>query len=235
MKFNAEGQRSGEIYEIFELVTFNGVHKWLPIGSLEKGNVRIMFNQWRLEDKKYETPVLRVVTRLKPPYLMFGSVQERKSTGECEQGRVCRQYTKIPENLTTNDATTPIPFEYKCCTGLIIEFLERLERDVGFDSKIHLVKDGNWGSNDPKTQRWNGMIGELVRDEADMAASTLTITAKRSKVVDFSYPYVDIANGILVSTQPVSHNVWDFVFLDTFSGHLWLALFVAIQVVYFRN
>ncbi|XP_028394123.1 glutamate receptor ionotropic, NMDA 1-like [Dendronephthya gigantea] len=203
-----------------------------------------MFNQWRLEGKKYETPVLRVVTRLKPPYLMFGSVQDRKSTGECEQGRICRQFTGIPENLTTGVVTAPIPStntlndesvtttsEYKCCTGLIIEFLERLESDVGFDSKIHLVKDGKWGSNDPKTQQWNGMIGELVRNEADLAASTLTITAKRSKVVDFSYPYVDVANGILVSTQPVSHDVWDFAFLDTFSGHLWLALFVTIQIV----
>jgi ABC-type amino acid transport substrate-binding protein len=110
--------------------------------------------------------------------------------------------------------------------------LERIEADVEFESKIHLVKDGMFGSNDPKTRRWNGMIGELVRNEADMAASTLTITAKRSKVVDFTFPYVDIANGILVSAQPASHGVWDFVFLDTFSGSLWLVLFIAIQVTY---
>ena len=238
--FNADGQRSGEIYEIFELIIFNGVHQWLPIGSLERGNVRILFNQWRLEDKNMqrEKPVLRVVTRLKPPYLMFGSVQDRSElTGECELGRDCRQYTKANENLTNGSASgtansefVTTNFEWKCCTGFIIELLERLESDVGFVSQIHLVKDGMFGSNDPLTQRWNGMIGEVVRDEADMAASTLTITAKRSKVVDFTYPYVDIANGILVSTQPVSHDVWDFVFLDTFSGPLWLALFIAVQV-----
>lgn len=94
----------------------------------------------------------------------------------------------------------------------MIELLQRLEDEVGFRSRIHLVKDGMLGSNDPKTRRWNGMVGELVRSEADMAVSTLTITAKGSKVVDFTYPYVDIANGILVPTQPVSHNLWDFVF-----------------------
>ena len=220
--FNTDGQRSGETYEIFELITFNGVHQWLPIGSLEKGNVTILFNQWGLEDKTQGKPVLRVVTRLQSPYLMFSSVQQRKTSGECEIGRLCQQLTKNNDNLTT---------ENKCCTGLIIELLARLEVDVGFQSKIHLVKDGMFGSNDPKTRQWNGMVGELVRNEADMAASTLTITAKRSKVVDFTYPYVDVASGILVSTQPVSHDVWDFVFLDTFSGSLWLALFISIQVM----
>lgn len=230
--FNTDGQRSGETYEIFELITFNGVHQWLPIGSLEKGNVTILFNQWGLEDKMQGKPVLRVVTRLKPPYLMFSSVQHRKSSGECVIGRLCQQLTKnnsttgLKRALTVSDYST----EKKCCTGLIIELLARLEADVGFQSKIHLVKDGMFGSNDPKTRQWNGMVGELVRNEADMAASTLTITAKRSKVVDFTYPYVDIANGILVSAQPVSHDVWDFVFLDTFSGSLWLVLFISIQV-----
>lgn len=249
--FNADGQRSGETYKIFELITFNGVRQWLPIGSLEKGNVRILFNQWRLEDNIPGKPVLRVVTRLKSPYLMFGTVQDRTSTGECEIGRICRHFTKINDNFTagaettpmdistnmsgtlaTNNESIPTNFEDKCCTGLIIDLLVRIEADVDFESKIHLVKDGMFGSNHPKTRRWNGMIGELVRNEADMAASTLTITAKRSKVVDFTFPYVDIANGILVSAQPASHGVWDFVFLDTFSGSLWLVLFIAIQVTY---
>ena len=231
------GQRSGEIYDIFELIRFNGVHQWHPIGSLEKGNVNILFNQWRLEDNAQGKPILRVVTRLKPPYLMFGWLQDKKTSGECEIGRVCRQYTKANDSITSDSNVGPtdhddIPsvIEYKCCTGLIIELLEKLEESIGFDSQIHLVKDGMFGSNDPKTRRWNGMIGELVRNEADMAASTLTITAKRSKVVDFTYPYVDIANGILVSAQPVSHDAWDFAFLHTFSGSLWLALFIAIQV-----
>ena len=227
--FNINGQRSGETYKIFELIKPNGIHHWLPIGLLEKGNVKILLNQWRLEDKIQEKPVLRVVTRLKSPYLMFRSAQDINSSGECEIGRVCRQFTKANDTLTDDNTTT---IEYKCCIGLIIDLLEKLEEDVGFDSQIHLVKDGMFGSNDPKTRRWNGMIGELVRNEADMAASTLTITAKRSEVVDFTYPYVDIANGILVSAHPVSHNAWDFVFLDSFSGSLWLALLIAIQVKY---
>lgn len=111
-----------------------------------------------------------------------------------------------------------------------MEFLARLETRLGFKSVVHIVKDGKFGSNDPNTNHWNGMIGELVRNEADIAMSTLTITAKRSKVVDFTYPYLEAANGILVSTQPASHDMWEFVFLETFSVPLWLALFVTVQV-----
>ena len=224
--FDMDGQRSGETYKIFELITFNAAHRWLHIGLLEKGMVRILFNQWRLEEQKSKEANLRVVTVLKSPYLMFGSVQDRTLTGECELGRTCQQFPKNG-NLTSSTNTS----EYKCCTGFIIDLLDKLEPTVGFKSTIHIVKDGMFGSNDPKTGRWNGMIGELVRNEADIAASTLTITSKRSKVVDFTYPFVEVSSGIMVSTQSVSHSVWDFVFVDTFSGYLWFALFISIQVM----
>lgn len=118
-----------------------------------------------------------------------------------------------------------------CCAGLAIELLERLETELGFRGEVHLVKDGAFGSIDRKTQKWNGMIGELIRKEADLAVSSLTITAKRSKVVDFTYPFVEAANGILVSTESASHTIWEFAFLDTFSVPLWVALFLAVQVV----
>ena len=118
----------------------------------------------------------------------------------------------------------------------MIDFLQRLESDTRFRGVVHIVKDGSFGTIDAKTRQWNGMVGELVRGEADMAVAPLTITAKRSEVVDFTYPYLDAANGIMVSTEPAVHTLWDFVFLNTFSESLWLALFVTIQVMpYFVN
>ena len=229
MIFDQEGRRSGEAYEIFELITFKGEQQWLPIGSLERGNVNIQFNQWRLDNNRKfsEVPELRVVTVYKPPWIKFAAEHPQStSTDACSIGRRCRRYTNV-----TYSTLSDMEYEDHCCTGFVIDFLERLETDAGFRGVVHLAKDGKFGSNDPKTQRWNGMIGELVRDEADMALSSLTITAKRSKVVDFTYPFTDAAMGILVSTEPASHSIWEFVFLDTFSGSLWIALFVAVQVI----
>ena len=37
-----------------------------------------------------------------------------------------------------------------------------------------------------KDGKWNGMIGELLNDEADMAVAPLTITFERESVVHFT-------------------------------------------------
>ena len=49
------------------------------------------------------------------------------------------------------------------------------------------VKDGKYGSVvDSATNTWNGMINEVLTDEADLALAILTVTEQRSQVVDFT-------------------------------------------------
>lgn len=45
------------------------------------------------------------------------------------------------------------------------------------------MRDGGWGSQ--VQGEWGGMVGELVRGEADIAVAALDITHKRSTAVDF--------------------------------------------------
>ncbi len=45
---------------------------------------------------------------------------------------------------------------------------------------------------------WNGMIGELVRHEADLAISSLTITLVREQAVEFSLPFMNLGISIMV-------------------------------------
>ena len=45
---------------------------------------------------------------------------------------------------------------------------------------------------------WNGMIGELVRKEADMAVASLTISTQRERAVDFSLPFMNIGISIML-------------------------------------
>ena len=59
-----------------------------------------------------------------------------------------------------------------------------------------MVSDGFYGSKVNGT--WNGMIGELYRNEADLAAAQLTDTEARSKVVDFVAPYTSVPQAILL-------------------------------------
>ena len=45
---------------------------------------------------------------------------------------------------------------------------------------------------------WDGMIGALVNREADLAIASLTISAARQKVVDFSQPFINFALSIMI-------------------------------------
>lgn len=45
---------------------------------------------------------------------------------------------------------------------------------------------------------WNGMIGELIKRTADVAVAAITVTPKRSKVVDFSHPFMESGISLMI-------------------------------------
>ena len=51
--------------------------------------------------------------------------------------------------------------------------LEHIARIVNFTYEIHLVKDGKYGAQDKETGVWSGMVGELIRKEADLGKSNV--------------------------------------------------------------
>ncbi|XP_066272065.1 glutamate receptor-like [Branchiostoma lanceolatum] len=68
--------------------------------------------------------------------------------------------------------------------GFHMDFLTELKDMLGIDFVIQAPADGRYGSlNEDGT--WDGMVGELVRREIDMALG-LTITYMRERVIDFS-------------------------------------------------
>lgn len=46
--------------------------------------------------------------------------------------------------------------------GLCIDLLHSLHATLGFSYEVHLVADGNYGGQDPRTGRWNGIMGEII-------------------------------------------------------------------------
>ena len=40
-----------------------------------------------------------------------------------------------------------------------------------------------------QTKRWNGMIGELIYEKADLIVAPLTINQERAEEIDFSKPF----------------------------------------------
>ena len=46
--------------------------------------------------------------------------------------------------------------------GYCIDMLKELQKMIGFHYNIRLVKDRIYGTKDPETNHWNGMMRELI-------------------------------------------------------------------------
>ena len=45
---------------------------------------------------------------------------------------------------------------------------------------------------------WNGLVGELVRHEADIAVAPLTISSQRERAIEFSMPFMNVGISIMI-------------------------------------
>ena len=114
---------------------------------------------------------------------------------------------------------------YHQLEGFCVDILEEVAAVVGFNYRLKVVDDGSYGKYVNATGRWNGMIGELLDEVADMAAAPLTITYAREEVVDFSKPFLHLGISIL-HVQPTAAPPSLFSFMDPLAGTVWGAMFV---------
>ena len=81
-----------------------------------------------------------------------------------------------------------------------------------------------------------GMIGEVMRGEADIAVADLTINSYRELAVDFTYPFMTTGISIIYKPLPNSRETSLWSFLSPFSALVWVYLltaFVGISLVLF--
>ena len=71
--------------------------------------------------------------------------------------------------------------------GYLIDMLNMLKRSCNFTSTINYSIDGKFGGKNDDGS-WNGMVGMVTRDEADVILSTLTISKSRKTVIDYTIP-----------------------------------------------
>jgi ionotropic glutamate receptor len=67
--------------------------------------------------------------------------------------------------------------------GYNIDLIDEISKILGFNYSVQIVADGSYGSYNAKTDTWNGMIGELLSQKADLAVADLTITYEREQVI----------------------------------------------------
>ncbi|CAL8101103.1 unnamed protein product [Orchesella dallaii] len=125
---------------------------------------------------------------------------------------------KVPENgeiLTGNDKFV----------GFCKDLADRIAEKLGIQYEIRVVKDHKYGNED-KNGEWDGMVGELVRREADIAISALTISSERERVIEFSKPFMSLGISIMVY-KPKKHSPGVLSFMSPLSNEIWLCVFFA--------
>jgi hypothetical protein len=96
-------------------------------------------------------------------------------------------------------------------SGVCIDILESLSRDVGFKYNLTERTDGVFGiCNDGK---WNGMVEDIVDGDMDLAVQTFSWTEDRSEAVDYLPPF---QAGAMVSTILWESETLLFQFLKPF-------------------
>jgi len=102
--------------------------------------------------------------------------------------------------------------------GFIIDMLD--EMDIGY--KIVSPEDRRYGALNENSGKWSGMMGMIIDNKADLIAADLTMTAHRSKYVDFTPPFLNSELTVLVKiTDNNNSNMLDMVF-QPFSALLWI-------------
>ena len=76
---------------------------------------------------------------------------------------------------------------------------------------------------------WNGLIGDLVKGEIDIAVAGMTMTSEREEVVDFVAPYFDQSGISIIIRKPVRPRSL-FKFLEVLRVEVWLAILGALVV-----
>nr|XP_033778258.1 glutamate receptor U1-like isoform X2 [Geotrypetes seraphini] len=110
--------------------------------------------------------------------------------------------------------------------GYCIDLLNKLSEKLGFQYQVAVVKDGYYGMRD-NDGNWNGMVGELIRKEADLAVAPLTITSVREQTISFTKPFIQTGIGILLKRDTTAEGPFFFHFLKPFSKETWVSIVIA--------
>ena len=86
--------------------------------------------------------------------------------------------------------------------GKFQDILEIFSEILNFKIRQFKRLDGGWGSLDKETGQWNGMISNLVNNDADIITASLTLCCKRNEAVDFLlYPLAIQSLGLVIKRK----------------------------------
>ncbi|KAL7299265.1 hypothetical protein TKK_0007854 [Trichogramma kaykai] len=208
IKFNEEGRRQNYSLDVVEM-TVNSA----PVKVAEWRDTQGYLVVPSKRDRHSKSEILRnktyiVTTIVEEPYIMEKRLDDAKFVGKVKD-------------------------RYE---GYCRDLAELITKKLNISWDLQIVRDGKYGSENPSVPgRWDGMVGELIRKEADIAIAPMTITSERERVIDFSKPFMSLGISIMIK-KPVKQNPGVFSFLNPLSKEIWVCVifsYIGVSIVLF--
>ncbi|TDG47195.1 hypothetical protein AWZ03_006326 [Drosophila navojoa] len=208
LQLTADGQREDFNLEVYNPIIDRVTHIWnkdfqlVDYEKIRENSTQAM-KQRRLENKEdfsRKPVVYTVATRVGKPYF---------------------SWRKEPEGVHYEGNER---FE-----GYAVDLIYELARECKFDFVFEPVRDNKYGSYDAATDEWDGIIRQLIDNNAQIGICDLTITQARRTVVDFTVPFMQLGISILSYKQPPAQaDIYGF--LNPYGVDVWLYVMVAMLV-----
>ena len=171
--------------------------------------------------------VIRVTTIGEAPHIFYDK-ETKEFTGYCKD-----LMDKI-QQLFQDDIRKPMDDREFHFNELPI-FNVTLVKDGGYGKSMACPGEKSYDDGELRKLCWDGMVGELLDNVADVAIAPLTITSFREKVVDFTTPFMNIGISIMIKKPGKPANTI-FAFLDPLDENIWICIllaFISVSIVLF--
>ena len=112
-----------------------------------------------------------------------------------------------------------------------IELTKLLKSDSNFTISWIKAEDNSYGVYNQEQNTWNGLVGLLIKNMADLSNAHLTVTPGRSDVISFSADFDRTQFGLFMAKPGITFS-WS-TFVDVFDKSYWIALCVIVFVIVF--
>ncbi|KRX28027.1 Glutamate receptor ionotropic, kainate 1, partial [Trichinella nelsoni] len=104
--------------------------------------------------------------------------------------------------------------------GYCIDLLEMMKEELNFSYELYEAPDKLYGWPN-ELGRWNGIMSNILQGDADFALASMTVTASREMVIDFTFPHFDLSGYAILLKRGESDESF-FKFLTVLELPVWL-------------
>ena len=117
-----------------------------------------------------------------------------------------------------------------CCSGLTVDILNLVAKDIGMTYSLHGVADGQYGGFENGS--WTGIVNDVFQGNSELGIQGLTPTEKRMEVVDFTEYFMLSALGIVRRKEKQEYGVVNWKFISILKGDLLLAILLSSVIIF---